>query len=276
MKTASTQHSLRQHRLPSILDREIGDHTKDVFGHRHFAKALEDLIEDETKKPPFSIGLLGPWGTGKSTIKELYLEGLKSDKSRQEGKSRSKRIFPIIFNAWRHGGEKDLKRVLLRTVFLELGGDEDKLDEELFNQINVTASRPRPLGDWFSEMFLNVLVFVLLFGMLFGIVWYGLSLLDQLEQWSQMEASLGAFCLTDWLTWKLTTHLVTLRLRAPSLFQPRTSISFPTRTAEQYETLLFGQLGEFLKDPNKAVERLVIFVDDLDHLPAAEKESATQ
>ena len=274
MKTASAQRSSRQHRLPSILDREIRDYTKDAFGHRHFAKALEDLIEDETKKPPFSIGLLGPWGTGKSTIKELYLGGLKSDKSRQEGKSRSKRIFPIIFNAWRHGGEDDLKRVLLRTVFLELGGDEDKLDEELFNQINVTASKPRPLGDWFSEMFgqmfLNVLVFVLLFGMIFGIVWYGLSLLDQLEQWSQMGASFGAFCLTGWLTWKLTNHLVILRLRAPSLFQPRTSITFPSRTAEQYENLLLGQLGEFLKGPNKSVERLVIFVDDLDRLSAVE------
>ena len=145
MKTAPAQRSSRQRRLPSILDREIGDYTKDAFGHRHFAKALEDLIEDEAKKPPFSIGLLGPWGTGKSTIKELYLEGLRSDKSRQDGKSRSNRIFPIIFNAWRHGGEEDLKRVLLRAVFLDIGGDEDKLNEELFNQINVTASQQRPI-----------------------------------------------------------------------------------------------------------------------------------
>ena len=81
MKTAPAPRSSQQRRLPSILDREIGDYTKDAFGHRHFAKALEDLIEDETKKPPFSIGMLGPWGTGKSTIKELYLERLRSDQS---------------------------------------------------------------------------------------------------------------------------------------------------------------------------------------------------
>ena len=122
----------------------------------------------------------------------------------------------------------------------------------------------------FGQMFLNVLVFVLLFGMIFGIVWYGLSLLDQLEQWSQMGASLGAFCLTGWLTWKLAAHLVTLRLRAPSLFQPRTSIIFPSQTAEQYETLLIDQLSKFLEGPDKSVERLVIFVDDLDRLSAAE------
>ena len=266
MKTA--QRSSQQRRLPSILDREIGDYTKDAFGHRHFAKALEDLIEDEAKKPPFSIGLLGPWGTGKSTIKELYLEGLK-----QDGKSRSNRIFPITFNAWRHGGEADLKRVLLRAVFLALGGNEDKLNEKLFNQINETASQRRPIGDWFSEtfgqMFLNGLVFVLLFGAIFCIVWYGLSLLE-LEQWSLFGVTTGAFGLTGWLTGKLAAHLVDLRLRAPSLFQPRTSITFPSRTAEQYETLLLGQLCEFLKGRNKSVERLVIFVDDLDRLSAAE------
>ena len=270
MKTAPAQRSSQQRRLPSILDRELRDHTKDAFGHRHFAKALEDLIEDEAKKPPFSIGLLGPWGTGKSTIKELYLEGLKSDKSRQDGKSRSNRIFPITFNAWRHGGEEDLKRVLLRTVFLELGGDEDKLNEELFNQINVTASQRRPIGDWFSETFgqmsLNGLVFVLLFAAIFGVAVCGLSLLDQLGEWPLLGVAAG----TLWLTGQLATHLVTLRLRAPSLFQPRTSITFPARTAEQYETLLLGQLCEFLKGRNKSVERLVIFVDDLDRLSAAE------
>ena len=251
MKTAPVQHSSRQHRLPSILDRELGDHAKDAFGHRHFAKALEGLIEDEAKKPPFSIGLLGPWGTGKSTIKELYLEELKSNKARQDRKSRSDRIFPITFNAWRHGGEEDLKRVLLRAVFLELDGDEDKLNEELFNQINVTASQRRPIWDWFSEtfaqMFLSALVFVLLFAAIHFILWYGLPPIDQLEQWSQLGVPLGALGLTGLLTWKLTNHLVTLRLRTPSLFQPRTSITFPSRTAEQYRPFSLASSKNFSK-----------------------------
>lgn len=270
MKRSPARRSSRQRRLSSILDRELGDRSKDAFGHRHFAKALEDLIENEERTPPFSIGLLGSWGTGKSTIKELYLQDLKSSESHRGVKSRRESIFPITFNAWRHGGEEDLKRALLRTVFLELGGNEDKLDEELFHQINVTASVRRPVRDWLSEtfgqMFCNGIVIVLLFAAIFGLVWLGFYTLDQLTAWPLVVSALG----TMWLAGHLATHLVKLRLQAPALFQPRTTIAFPSRTAEQYEKLLLGQLLEFLKGPRKSVERLVIFVDDLDRLSAAE------
>ena len=270
MKPSPARRSSRQRRLSSILDRELGDRSKDAFGHRHFAKALEDLIENEERTPPFSIGLLGSWGTGKSTIKELYLQDLKSSESHRGVKSRRESIFPITFNAWRHGGEEDLKRALLRTVFLELGGNEDKLDEELFHQINVTASVKRPVRVWLSEtfgqMFCNGIVIVLLFAAIFGLVWLGFYTLDQLTAWPLVVSALG----TMWLAGHLATHLVKLRLQAPALFQPRTTIAFPSRTAEQYEKLLLGQLLEFLKGPRKSVERLVIFVDDLDRLSAAE------
>jgi hypothetical protein len=55
--------------MPSLLDRELSAVMADAFGHRHFSQALESLIESPTLEPPYSIGLLGKWGTGKSTIK---------------------------------------------------------------------------------------------------------------------------------------------------------------------------------------------------------------
>ena len=270
MEPNPARRSSQQRRLSSILDRELGDRSKDAFGHRHFAKALEDLIENEERTPPFSIGLLGSWGTGKSTIKELYLQGLKSSKSHGGRKSRGERIFPITFNAWRHGGEEDLKRALLRTAFLELGGNEDKLNDELFRQINVTASVRRPVRDWlaetFGQIFCNGIAIVLLFAMIFGLVWLGFYTVDQLTAWPLAAGALGALLLSA----HLATHLVKLRLQAPALFQPRTSISFPSRSAEEYEKLLLGQVREFLKRRGVSLERLVIFVDDLDRLSAAE------
>ena len=270
MKSDRNQRSKLGRRLPSILDRELGDNSRDAFGHRHFAKALEHLIENDDWMPPFSIGLLGAWGTGKSTIKELYLEALKSSKSNKRNATRGARIFLITFNAWRHGGEQDLKRALLRAVYLRLGGNEDKLDEELFNQINVTASERRPLLDWFSEtfaqMFFSGLALVVLLAAIFGIVLAVFSSLSQLSEWSTLGVAGFAFSFAAYLI----HHLVKLRLQTPALFQPRTSISFPSRTAEEYEKLLFRQIAEFLRGTHKSVERIVIFVDDLDRLSAAE------
>ncbi len=61
-------------RLPVILDSEINTSAEDRFGHKHLAEALKHLIEDENHKPPYSIGLLGGWGTGKSSIKKMGLD----------------------------------------------------------------------------------------------------------------------------------------------------------------------------------------------------------
>lgn len=51
-----------------MLDRHIETEDQDAFGHRHYAQALRCLIEDQGHRPPFSIGLLGGWGTGKSSV----------------------------------------------------------------------------------------------------------------------------------------------------------------------------------------------------------------
>ena len=78
------KHSMIENRkfMPSLLDREISSAEDDAFGHRHFAKALESLIESHENEPPFSVGLLGKWGTGKSSIKEMYLRSLYDDRTK--------------------------------------------------------------------------------------------------------------------------------------------------------------------------------------------------
>ena len=123
--------------MPSTLDREISKVEQDAFGHRHFAHALRSLIESGNHPTPFSIGLLGGWGTGKSSIKELYTAELRDDAHKGHGLTREQRFHCITFNAWRFGGrDQDIKRALLRHVFLELGGAEENLHDKLFRQIS--------------------------------------------------------------------------------------------------------------------------------------------
>src|SRR6266542_2596570 len=67
--------------MPSVLDREIRSVEADAFGHRHYARALQSHIEAPNNTPPFSIGLLGKWGIGKTSIKELYFASLREDRT---------------------------------------------------------------------------------------------------------------------------------------------------------------------------------------------------
>ncbi len=134
-----------------LLDREIRSVERDAFGHRDFALLLRSLIESSQHPPPFSIGLLGPWGTGKSSIKALYLSDLVDDQINSDGRRRNERIHSITFNAWRYGGE-NIKRALLRHAYLALGGRDSTLRDALFHQIQHTFQHPKSLSDLRREI----------------------------------------------------------------------------------------------------------------------------
>lgn len=260
-----------RHSMPTVLDRHIETEEQDAFGHRHYAQALRCLIEDVRHKPPFSIGLLGGWGTGKSSIKELYTHSLVDDTSTAgERIPRSQRFKSITFNAWRFGGkEQDIKRALLRHVFLELGGDEGKLHDDLYRNVTHTESRTKPVWELTKQHFANwiapapaLLTALLLYFLIiyFGLTW--LPLHNELAQTLVLAAVTGMFA-----------YLIkVMKPSAVSPFNTVTRVHLPTVSAEQYEELLLQQLRKFKPEKSNAVpyERLVIFVDDLDRLSAEE------
>ena len=256
--------------MPSILDKELSDRAADAFGHQDYADALRDLVEAPSNNPPFSIGLLGPWGTGKSTIKSLYRRGLNEDKAGTPGLRRSDRIHVITFNAWRFGGEQDLRRALLRDAFRQLGGDEAALRRQLFEQVNKVTHERRGFGDWFGEAFgqilgaaiILVLVLLACFGLALTFIHYA-GLTNQLSLSAVFFAAVGAAVFFG-------RHLVDLRVRSPAQYLPQTSVSFPTTSAEEYERLLTDQIDSFRRGAGSRCERLVVFVDDLDRLSAPE------
>ncbi|WP_157212038.1 KAP family P-loop NTPase fold protein [Sinorhizobium sojae] len=256
--------------MPSVLDKEVSDLTNDAFGHEHFANALRNLIEGP-HRAPFSIGLLGSWGTGKSTIKELYLASLASDSSGPKGKRRRDRFRPITFNAWRYGGDEDIKRALLRHVFLQLGGDDVELRRNLYQQVTDSAQSRRGMGEWLKEAVLqnaaSVVLFLGLLAATMGIIWAASYSLGLSDQWGlTLVLSVGAVVAAF-----LGKYVVDIRLKSPTLFNNQSVISFPATTAEEYERLLVDQIKEFRAGrEGRSCERLIVFVDDLDRLSAAE------
>jgi len=103
-----------------LEDLPISQETKErklSFGHKSLARILMELI---IKCPsPYTIGLYGKWGTGKTSL-ILILKQLFSEKS----------IPVLIFDVWKHEGE-GLKRSFLAEIERQLKnlGDE-YLDKE--------------------------------------------------------------------------------------------------------------------------------------------------
>lgn len=250
--------------IPVVLDKEIDKIVNDAFGHRHFAVALASLVECTNHVPPYSVGLLGSWGTGKSSVKQMYLTELRNDVIR------NKAVKAVTFNAWRYGGAGDIRRALLRDIFCELGGDESAILEKLFNQMQRREKEPRKLRELFQEFFYEKVLWTLLqFVLLAALIVVASKLaafLLGLSQENSLIWTLGAFTLLVGLGAKYL-------LNPEKLFTARytdvTKVEQPHASAEQFEKLLRDQLREY-KKRNKDCTRLVIFVDDLDRLSSEE------
>lgn len=106
-----------------LVDKEL------KFGHKEIALSLENMIIN--CHTPFTIGLYGKWGSGKSTITENIKKNLKG-----------KKIPVIIFDVWKHEGDA-LRRTFLKELVNQLkdfGGDffdtSFKLDERVYYNIS--------------------------------------------------------------------------------------------------------------------------------------------
>ena len=138
--------------MPAYLDKEVTSAGQDKFGHADLAAALRYLIEDEKHRPPYSIGLLGKWGTGKSTVKGLYLDGLCNDEKKNgQGIKRRDRIYPVTFNAWKYAGESEIRKSLFRHIFLQIGGTHDEADQNLFKTVASTKYKKKPFKEIWAE-----------------------------------------------------------------------------------------------------------------------------
>lgn len=262
--------------MPATLDREISSAEQDAFGHRHFAKALRSIIESPQHAPPFSIGLLGGWGTGKSSIKELYTSELANDAEKQDSLRRKDRFHCITFNAWRFGGhDQDIKRALLRHVYLELGGTEENLHDKLFRYISETKQVNK---SWLRYTCETLQAWAMPIPALLVSLLLLLTICYLTISFFKVDDSLLAGVIFACVTWAYTYCLKHIKPPAVSLADPITSIALPSTTSEQYENLLLEQIHRYKtgecksldKRSGKSCERLIVFVDDLDRLSAEE------
>lgn len=94
-------------------DRPISSRTEDLLGRTNFAESLARAIKSWKGKDSLVIALYGPWGSGKSSVKNLVLEKLKSSSS----------DCPSIleFNPWQLASQSQITEAFFNEVGTALG-----------------------------------------------------------------------------------------------------------------------------------------------------------
>ncbi|MBP1466274.1 AAA family ATPase [Candidatus Chloroploca sp. M-50] len=115
--------------------------TEDELGFGASVAALVEVVGGaELRDTPLTVGIYGPWGSGKTSMMRMMCQTL-DDRTRHPG------VLPIWFDAWRYAQSEALWRALLISVVEEIRThvvqDDDRL-RTLVGKHAIAAGQARP------------------------------------------------------------------------------------------------------------------------------------
>ncbi len=239
-----------------LLDQPLSNSLDSRFGHEEIATALSKITS--LCLAPFTIGLFGKWGSGKSTI----VLALKD-------KLASKSIPVVIFDVWKHQNDA-LRRTFLQECLVQLkkqqfsGIENHELSERLSNDLLISEKRPPlniPWNKLEKALKLTGPIVLILLAVVFR--FFGLEYLRNTWQYV-----IGAFA-TIWT-------LAALVLAAKTFKYFILATDFAIKNFVSSEDVVYS--ADKFKDPHEfekefenlisalRVDRLVIVFDNLDRV----------
>lgn len=208
----------------------------DRFGHREVAAMVFAVINKS--KAPFTFGLFGRWGSGKTGIANLV-----EDEAARHGYK------TVFFDVWKYQSDS-LRRQFLIELHAKLIGDKD----DFANKINQSLTIPTNIS--FFSVIKNfwkdtIFRFLIIFGALLIICWMATSTLNLLEQRGEIFSILKDFGLVAVFVGFILESLKTIH----------GSVQYSkTDSAEGFEKH-FNEVLETLKN-----KKLLIIFDNLDRV----------
>jgi hypothetical protein len=132
-----------------IADAPIEHPDKDLFGFKGFVDLIENAVRGT--QTPFVYGVLGDWGTGKTSVLRLLEARFRSTDNKREimRLPDGKEIFvPIWFDAWKYENEANIVYPLLHVIKKQYERDVPQEKRSKFQQTfqTVVATSVLALG----------------------------------------------------------------------------------------------------------------------------------
>lgn len=105
----------------------------DGLSSSRYVEPLVEVITSENTETPFTIGVFGPWGSGKTSLLRMLEQTLVSD--------HAGRTVRVHFNPWMHRGEANMLLPLLHAVHDTLEGEGGGRFREVARKIGVVITR---------------------------------------------------------------------------------------------------------------------------------------
>lgn len=122
-----------------ISDDPIYNSDKDILGYSEIVSNVSEILLNETHEKSISIGLVGPWGNGKSSVLNLIEKQIKTNKS-----YRNNDIILIHFLPYLNHNENDIINEFFTTLSNKINDYSGKLSNQL-----ITYSQK--LSDLYNE-----------------------------------------------------------------------------------------------------------------------------
>ena len=239
---------VKAYELPVTLDDQPAE--DDLLDFARYSRPLTDRLVDPKTRTPFTLGILGRWGTGKSTLMSMIRKGLQE-----------RGLATVWFNAWRYNEEGALWAALLQSILNQVA-DDLALSARVWFYLKLFANRL----DWPTAVRLSLQALaraaLVIVPLLLAWPW--------LQQWGQGTspklARLAGASLAAVLSWwglvqpiaKAVREQVPLDLgKFRKTYDYKEHISFLDKFREHFVDIVTSL-------PQKNEAHLVVFIDDLD------------
>ena len=222
--------------VDSLVDKPITGSSKDVLGFQQVANTLATAILSQSNTSTITLGIDGPWGSGKSSILHLLKEELQKRSTEDEGEGVG--LIVVSFSPW-------------------LITDQTALIAEFFKQLDEAIAEAKRRTGLFSALR----------------KWDTLTKWVRLKKWSianQIGAARKAMHKFGTLTTLASTAVAaidpTLSAAAVAGVAGRMGkmVRPPKRSVEELKTNLHTCLGDIAKADTSF--RILVLIDDMDRL----------